>query len=200
MWRKNEYPYQPSTAANTIMSNTISATKHWLERLVIGHNLCPFAAKPFHDRTIHYDACSDTDTDAIFKSFLLHLAQFDQSREDMVETSLLIFDKGLSEFKSYLDMLALAENAIYESGLEGVYQIASFHPDYIFEGSDEDDPANYSNRSPYPMFHLLREESMEAILEDVAKPQNIPERNIKYLRTLGIKKITAIIDSNEPSQ
>jgi uncharacterized protein len=103
------------------------------------------------------------------------------------ETSFLILPEGFSDFLAYLDLVGLAEELLENEGFEGIYQVASFHPEYMFEGSPEDDPANYTNRSPYPMLHLLREESIEKALEHYqGDPEEIPGRNVDFAREKGI--------------
>ena len=94
-----------------------------------------------------------------------------------------------AEFEDYLDLVELAEALSVELGYEGIYQIASFHPEYCFGGADENDPANYTNRSPYPMVHLLREDSISRALEHYADPEGIPDRNIALARTKGLKQM-----------
>ena len=101
------------------------------------------------------------------------------------ETTLIIFSEAYTEFDDFLDMLAIAEDVLIEQGYEGVYQLASFHPDYCFADADSDDAANYTNRSPYPMLHLIREASIEQVLEHYPDPEQIPERNIRITRESG---------------
>ena len=108
------------------------------------------------------------------------------------ETALLVVTEGLAGFSEYLDLLALAEQAVSEAGLSGVIQLASFHPDYCFAGAPADDPANFTNRSPYPMFHLIREDALEAALASYRHPERIPERNVQRLRALGLEGIRAL--------
>ena len=110
------------------------------------------------------------------------------------ETSLLIFPRALSDFEDYLDMLEIATALLEKQGYEGVYQLASFHPKYCFAEAAPDDASNYTNRSPYPMLHILREASVEAALENFPNPENIPDRNIQLTKGLGLtvmKKLLA---------
>lgn len=108
-------------------------------------------------------------------------------RSTDVETTLLIFPHHFADFEDYLDLLDLAEALAEEQGYEGIYQIASFHPDYCFAGALPDDPANFTNRSPYPMLHLLREESVTRAVENFPDPEGIPERNMAFARDKGLK-------------
>lgn len=164
----------------------IEATTRWLDDVVIGLNLCPFAAKPLASGRVRFVDCSAVDPEAIYRDLLVEVETFLGISPYTAETSLLIISAGLKSFDDYLDLLAAAEVAMSTAGLEGVLQLASFHPEYIFEGADVDDPANYTNRSPYPMFHLLRELGLSAILEDYPDAAAIPQQNIARLRELGL--------------
>lgn len=171
----------------------IEQTRHWLERIVIGLNLCPFASRPYEAGRVRFMVCDETEQEAIYRAFLGELDSFMQADPDRVETELFILSGGLRDFDDYLDMLAVFDDALLQAGLEGVVQLASFHPDYHFEGAAEDDPANYTNRSPHPMFHLIREAGLEAALANYPNPEQIPERNIARLRELGVEGIRALL-------
>ena len=112
-------------------------------------------------------------------------------KDDTRETSLLIFPSTFSYFKDFLDGLTLANDLLKEQGYEGIYQLASFHPQYRFKGAGRNDPANYTNRSPYPIFHILREASLEAALKNYPNPEQIPQRNIELTRRLGLEVMRA---------
>ena len=172
----------------------VALTRRWLERFVIGLGLCPFAAKPFRLERIAYSVCDATSLEKIYTEFLRALESLVLADPQVQETALLILSRGLSGFDDYLDGLAALEQAISDAGLEGVIQVASFHPDYCFEGVPPDDPANYSNRSPFPMFHLIREAGLAAALESYSEPETIPERNIRCLRQLGVDGIRDLLD------
>lgn len=173
----------------TGQQRVISRVRDWLESTVIGLNLCPFAAAPFRAGRVRYTVCDATEPEAIYQAFLAELDSFLQLDPGEAETGLFILSRGLTDFGDYLDMLALLEEALDEAGLAGVIQLASFHPDYVFAGSDEDDPANYSNRSPYPVFHLIREQGLEQALASYPDPEAIPERNIARLREIGVEEL-----------
>jgi hypothetical protein len=111
---------------------------------------------------------------------------------------LLIFSTSLSHFDDYLDFLHVAEQLLSAQGYEGVYQLASFHPDYCFDGANIDDPANYTNRSPYPMLHLLRESSLEKAIDRHPHPEQIPAHNIALTRQLGLAKMQALLAACYP--
>lgn len=167
-------------------ANEIQATKAWLEQFVIGLNLCPFAAKPFREGRVHFALELSREPTQIAERFIDELERLQASPQ--IETTLLIVPNALSDFEVYWDFVEVAEAIIEQLGLMGIFQIASFHPDYCFEGVEPDDPANGTNRSPYPMLHLLREQSLSeavAVHPDVA---GIPERNVALLRGLSAKK------------
>jgi len=170
----------------------IARTQRWLDDVVIGLALCPFAAAPARAGRIAYYICEETSAEAVYQCFLLTLEGFAMADAAQHETALLIVTRGLADFTEYLDLLALAEQAVSEAGLTGVIQLASFHPDYCFAGVPADDPANFTNRSPYPMFHLIREDGLEAALASYRDPERIPERNVRRLRALGLEGIRAL--------
>ena len=161
----------------------ISHTKAWLSSVIIAHGLCPFAKREFENSRIHYAVIKAQTKEAQLHQLILECLALDNNRER--ETTLLIFPNGLSDFENYLDMADLAAALLKEQGYEGVYQLASFHPKYIFDGAPSNDAANYTNRSPYPMLHILREASVEQVLNSYPNPEKIPERNIKLTRSLG---------------
>jgi len=162
----------------------IDQTKKWIDDVVIGCNLCPFAANVVKQRTIFYNVETSIDRSKCLDSFEHEMYRLDN--DETIETSLLIFPNTFKEFDDYLDLLSQAEKLVKEKGNEGIYQVASFHPLYLFAGSDENDAANYTNRSIYPMLHLLREESIDKALEHYKSPEKIPERNINFTREKGL--------------
>ena len=171
----------------TDTDEVIARTRLWLERAVIGLNLCPFA-KPVHvqDR-IRYvvsEACSEA---ALVSDLMAELRALDAADPAQCETTLLIHPHVLGEFLDYNAFLAQADDAVCELELEGVIQIASFHPGYQFEDAGPEDIGNYTNRSPYPMLHLLREASVEGAVTTYPDTTEIYRRNIDTLRNLGLK-------------
>jgi hypothetical protein len=162
----------------------IESTRNWIREVVIGLNFCPFARKPFTEEKIVYQVDHTLDQENALKAFQDLCHHLDAHPE--IETALLIFSTGFSDFDDYLDLVQAAEEAIEDEGYEGIYQVASFHPEYLFAGSDENDPANYTNRSPYPMLHILREDLLEIAIEKHAYVEAIPGRNIAKAKTLGL--------------
>ena len=112
-----------------------------------------------------------------------------------MSTSLLVYSQALTNFDDYLDVLDRVNDLIIEAGLEGIIQLASFHPDYCFEGVEQDDVSNYTNRSPYPMLHFIREQSLAAALENYPNPDKIPDNNIKRLKDLGDREVQRLLSS-----
>jgi len=151
----------------------IRQTQKWLSTVVIAHNLCPFAKREFENDRIYYAVIEAQGLEAQLEQVILECAALDINADR--ETSLLIFPNALFDFGDYLDMLDLATALFKEQGYEGIYQLASFHPEYCFEGAKPDDPANYTNRSPYPMLHILRETSVEQALKTYPNSEKIPQ-------------------------
>jgi uncharacterized protein len=182
---------------DTIVMDTaatiIEQTKKWITSVVIGCNFCPFAAREVKRNSIHYQVEISTDLNVCLLAFLQECIRLDN--EEAIETTLLIFPNAFQTFDAYLDLLSLAERAIKKKGYEGVYQVASFHPLYRFADSNDDDAANYTNRSIYPMLHLLREEKMEQALQHYHAPEQIPERNIQFAREKGLGYMKRLKDS-----
>lgn len=163
----------------------VAATRTWLEKAVIGLNLCPFAkAVHVHDR-IRYCVSAATSEAQLLAELMTQLRALDDADPAQIETTLLIHPQVLADFADYNEFLARADDAVRELGLEGVMQVASFHPRYQFEGTDPDDIENYTNRSPYPMLHLLRESSVERAVSTYPDTEDIYRRNIATLRALG---------------
>ena len=171
----------------------IDQTKKWILDVVIGCNLCPFAANVVKQQTIFYKVETSVDSDVCLDSFVSEMQRLDN--DETIETSFLIIPNGFEKFVDYLSLLSLAEKLLKRNGYEGIYQVASFHPLYLFANSDENDPANYTNRSIYPMFHLLREESIEKALEYYKSPDSIPERNINFTREKGLVYMKMLRDT-----
>lgn len=163
----------------------INHTIKWIKKIVIGCNFCPFAAKALAKKSVRYIVIETTD----FKTALTALAiefEFLNNNEN-IETTFIIFSEGFADFLQYLDLVDKGERLLSKEDYEGVYQLASFHPQYLFAGSNENDPANYTNRSPYPMLHLLREDSISKALENFDDPDSIPEKNIDFAKTKGLE-------------
>lgn len=168
-------------------------TRAWIGQFVIGLGLCPFAAVPFNAGRVAVRVCESEAADDLYRDFLSLADEVLTGDPAVIETALLVVPHALQRFEDYLDTLDSLQYALAEAGADGMLQIASFHPQYRFDGEPADDPANYSNRSPYPMFHLLREDGLAAALESCADPDQIPLRNIARLREIGVDGIKALL-------
>lgn len=171
----------------------IDSTKRWIETVVIGLNLCPFAKQELTKNRIRFsvsEATSDSellnDLDREFELLL---------KDNSIETTVLIHPKVLEDFLDYNEFLYNANEALIKNNLEGVFQLASFHPKYQFGGTQVSDVENYTNRSPYPILHILREGSLETALENYPDSALIPERNVRLLNQLGTTKMQNLLKS-----
>lgn len=163
----------------------IAATIQWLEKAVIGLNLCPFAKAVHVKRQIRYVVSQATDEEGLLDDLLHELQLLASADAGDIETTLVIHPYVLRDFLDYNDFLDIADAAVEELQLEGVLQVASFHPDYQFADSDPVDMANYSNRAPYPTLHLLREDSVDKAVAAFPDADRIYQTNIDTLRRLG---------------
>jgi hypothetical protein len=167
------------------IDDIIAATHRWLERSVIGLNLCPFAAGPYRDDRIHFCVSEQRTASGLLEELRTELLSLHAADPLHRETTLLIHPWVLTDFLEYNDFLEACEAAIDELGLEGELQLASFHPQYQFADTQPGDIENFTNRSPYPMLHLLREASIERAIAAAGDTEQIYLRNIRTLRELG---------------
>lgn len=165
----------------------IAQTRCWVKQVVIGLNLCPFARREWDNDTIRYTLSEADSAEALLMALAGELQWLREHEE--VETTLLIHPKALTDFSDYNDFLGVCDALLADLGLEGEFQIASFHPEYQFAGTDICDVENYSNRAPYPMLHLLREASVESAVAGYPEVERVPERNIARLREQGLARM-----------
>jgi hypothetical protein len=177
----------------------IESTRIWIASVVIELNLCPFAQRVFQADKIRYVVTAAQDETSLLKALADELQALAAAPISSVETTLLIHPHVLDAFLDYNDFLGAAEQRVADLGLEGIIQIASFHPAYQFADTEPDAVENYTNRSPYPMLHLLREASISAGADDPAELLEIPRRNIDTLKRLGIEKIRAKLQAIKDS-
>lgn len=163
--------------------NTIEAVKQWLKDVVIEHDFCPFAKKELESGRVRFALCEATEKEKILSALIDECQRLDVNSG--IETTLIVFSKGLEDFDQFLNVVELADELMNLQGYEGVYQLATFHPDYVFAGTDKEDAANYTNRSPFPVLHLIREASLEQVLKNYPDPELIPQNNINKARELG---------------
>ncbi len=174
------------------MLPAIKHTQAWLRQVIIAHNICPFARAVADKNLIHYyvDEAATLEENL---TTLIAQAQYLDQQDDEVETTLLIYPHQFPAFAEFIDYVGLADELLIMQGYEGIYQLASFHPHYCFADAALEDAANYTNRSPYPMLHLIRERSIEAALQHFPHPETIPERNIQFTRELGLATMQALL-------
>lgn len=169
----------------TSSQKIIKQTNKWIKSVVIDCNFCPFAAKAMFNKSIRYVVKSNITMNESLEALKAELEELETKTD--IETSFIIFENDFSDFDDYLDLVKKAERLLTKENFDGIYQIASFHPDYCFNDADEDDAANYTNRSIYPMLHILREESLTKALSLFPNPEDIPHKNIDFARQKGLQ-------------
>ncbi|WP_283132212.1 DUF1415 domain-containing protein [Enterovibrio norvegicus] len=175
------------TSTHTVSLQDVEAqTTEWLENVVIGLNLCPFAAKPQRNKQIKIEVCEGNTDEAVMETLLTELNLLESSDVADLETTLLVTPNYFQDFDDYNQFLDVADMIIEQFGWRGIYQIASFHPDYCFADAEPDDESNLTNRSPYPVFHLIREASIEKALKYYGGDADaIPDINIDRVCSLS---------------
>ena len=171
----------------------IAHTRCWIEQVVIKLNLCPFARKPFENGKIRLVVSTAEQPETLRADLQTELEFLHATATSAVETTLLIHPNVLNNFLDYNDFLDVADALIEEYGYEGEFQVASFHPHYQFAGTPVNAAENYTNRSPYPTLHLLREAELERALDNYTRPDQIPERNIRTLNELGTEHMREVL-------
>lgn len=189
IYRINKFePKTLSIAHQDVVKNT----RRWLEQMVVGLNLCPFSSSVIARDQVYYAIC-DATTDAQLKQFYVNeLQRLLGANENDIATSLLMFTQGLEEFGDYLTLLDWFQQLLEKAELTEHVQLASFHPQYQFEGVAADDLSHFTNRSPYPTIHLLRQDQMTKVLAYVLDPEKIYIDNIKTLNKLGRRQVEAL--------
>lgn len=170
----------PLNAANPIEA----AVRRWIETVVIGLNLCPFAARPFRAGQVRIQVSDCTDELELLTELQLELTRLDETPAAELETTIVAIPRMLADFLDYNDFLDRVDELLEHFGWSGEYQVASFHPQYQFSGTQADDAENFTNRSPVPLLHILRERSVEAATDSHPDPESIPLANIQRMREL----------------
>jgi len=171
----------------------IDAIRRWVEQVVVAFNLCPFAKRELVKDRVRFVVSKAKDEATLLDELAHELALLNVDKA--VETTLLIHPQVLQDFYHYNDFLEAADELLVDMNLEGVYQVASFHPDYQFGGTEPDDVENYTNRSPYPMLHLLREDSLSEAIDNYPEVDLIPERNIDCMNEQGLEKMQTLLNA-----
>ncbi|WP_407529782.1 DUF1415 domain-containing protein [Vibrio parahaemolyticus] len=170
---------------NTDINAITQQVDQWLNDVVIGLNLCPFAAKPQRNKQIKIFVSEATQEEALLEDILLQLIELSTIEPEKLETTLVVVPNMLQDFWDYNFCIDWVEGLIKQQDWEGIFQVATFHPDYCFGGAAPEDDENLTNRSPYPIFHLIREESMEKVLKHYPDPESIPDTNIARVSALS---------------
>jgi len=171
----------------------ISQTKKWVDDVIVRLNICPFAKAEVQSQRIHYQVVNKSSFNTYLETLWQQCVKLDQT--PAIATTLIIFSDPNMDFDEYLDLVEFSEQKLESEGYEGIYQLASFHPDYVFDSQAGEDAANYTNRSPYPMLHLIREDDISKALASFLRPEMIPERNIEYTRRKGIDHMHGLLNS-----
>jgi len=167
-------------------TDPIADTRRWLEKAVIGLNLCPFAKAVYVKQQVRFVLSDATTPEALLEELAEELVLLRDTPAEQVDTTLIVHPQVLGDFLDYNDFLDNADAAVEALDLQGILQVASFHPQYQFAGAAADDVSNYTNRAPYPTLHLLREDSVERAVAAFPDPDVIVERNIATLDELGV--------------
>jgi hypothetical protein len=170
--------------------NYIIHTERWVKNVIVGLNFCPFAKREVDRGSVRYSILKGP-MEKCLEYLILECDLLMADKE--TETTLLILPEGFDSFEYYLDLLDFSNALLQDQGYEGVFQLASFHPEYQFGGVPVDDPANYTNRSPYPMLHIIREASLEKAIKYHPDPEGIPDRNIELARKMGTEKFKKLL-------
>lgn len=168
----------PQSATAAAEATPAEATRQWLERVVIGLNLCPFAHKPLRRGLIDIVECDATEPVVVLEALHQQLQRLEVTPPQTLETIVMVLSRTLADFGDYNQFLDYVDGLLVQEGWEGTFQVASFHPDYQFAGTDADDQSNLTNRSPWPLLHILREDSLEQALAQYPDSDRIPEANI----------------------
>ncbi|MBX2848406.1 MAG: DUF1415 domain-containing protein [Acidiferrobacterales bacterium] len=171
----------------------IEATRSWVERVVIDLNLCPFAKREWLQNKVRVKVSHAQNHEQLLQDLVVELALLGKKPE--IETTLLVHPELLNDFLEYNQYLEFVDVLLQQMSFEGIYQVASFHPEYCFAGAQDNDVENYTNRSPYPMLHILREASLERVIQAHGSTESIPLANIARLRELGVGHMKGLLRS-----
>jgi hypothetical protein len=183
--RDDRWPSRDNGGMPLDHDTLIQDTREWLDKAVIGLNLCPFAKAVHVKNQIRYKVCDADTPEGLLEDLIAELALLRDADPEEIDTTLLIHPSVLRDFLDYNDFLDVVDATIEDMELDGVIQAASFHPDYQFDGTEPQDIENFSNRSPYPTLHLIRESSLERAVAAFPEAADIYEANIETLRKLG---------------
>lgn len=183
----------PSSALKPSRAEVERKTLGWVKDFVVGLNLCPFARPLLASDALRVTVCEANEDESIAEALLAEIELIQTASEAEIATTLVVFPHGLRRFDNYLAFLDRAQQLIEEMDLLGVLQLASFHPDYQFAGEPIEAASHFTNRAPFPMIHLLREDMLTRALETYPNPEQIPERNIQKLEDLGQERLQQML-------
>lgn len=190
-------PADPNTKPSSDLKLSRAAverkTLRWVEAFVVGFNLCPFARPLLASDALRVTVCEATDNEGVAETLVAEIELIQKASESEIATTLVVFPNALQGFDGYLAFLDGAQQLLEEMGLLDVLQLASFHPDYQFAGEPIESASHFTNRSPFPMIHLLREDMVTRALETYPNPEQIPERNIQKLEDLGLERLQQML-------
>lgn len=175
------------------IDSIISQTKQWVDNVIVRLNICPFAKAEVESQRIHYQVEQAASFNQYLETLWQQCVKLDNTPD--IATTLIVFSDPALDFEQYLDLVEFSEQKLISEGYEGVYQLASFHPQYCFDSQDSQDAANFTNRSPYPMLHLIREADISSALANFLRPEMIPQRNIEFTRRKGHAHMQALLES-----
>lgn len=172
----------------TIGNPVVVAVQQWLNDVVVGLNLCPFARKPMRAGQVRFAISDAQDDENLLVDLQRELERLDNTPVAELETTLVIIPKHLQKFDDFNQFLDLADWLMERSDYHGVYQLATFHPHYQFADTQPEDAENLTNRAPFPILHFIREDSIEKVLEHYPDPDSIPQNNIRCVEGLSEKQ------------
>lgn len=175
------------------MTSPVKATEQWLQNTVIDLGFCPFAVAPFKAQSIRITEIASAKQQAVLEGFIK--ACQDLQQDSTKSTVLLVLSQGFEDFHRYLTILDNCQKLLEMEGFEGVFQLASFHPEYYFEGEDINAPSNFTNRSPWPIIHILREDELMNVSEE--EGERIYTRNIETCNKKGLQYLQALLAKNQ---
>ena len=184
---------KPSSDLKLSRAEVERKTLGWVKDFVVGLNLCPFARPLLASDALRVTVCEATDDESIAEALLAEIELIQTASEAEIATTLVVFPNAFQGFSAYLSFLDCAQQLLEEMDLVGVLQMASFHPNYQFAGEPEDSASHYTNRAPFPMIHLLREDMLTRALDTFPNPEQIPEKNIQTLEDLGLDGIQQML-------
>lgn len=174
--------------------SAVEACRHWVEKVVVGLGLCPFASAPLQKERIRFALCQETALEGMLQALAEEVSWLEGAEGP--QTTLLVIPRGVEDFDGFLDLVGAAEALLTALGKDGVFQLAHFHPQYCFEGRKPDDAENLTNRSPDPVLHLLRWSDVAEAVENHPDPAQIPEQNMARMRELGLAGLRSILDGS----